>query len=624
MGGLIGSCQSIFDSDGRIKSSFSDRVVIPTIRAGGNAGVTLTTIEEYSVARQPQRTSSNDKVGVVPISLSETAIARIRAQGSQFRYQELMLIVYEDGHRDRVDFTTRAAVSADGQTLDLAYTEISNQIQFIVAKITFVSEFFFSNLPGDSTPSRRVLQDLSAQNQDLVQNTPLVSNTTFTATISAQKYDKWAVDTMTVLGSLLRVLVFLLLISATVVMVILNFRGPVNNKIVRIAKFLEFVSSVSWMVKFAFIPALYSVYELVFLDELAKVDTLLMGELIQEREIRSALGSKNKFGEYSIPVLVVNSATGAFAFLVVSVIAIAAAKVVFSIKSKKKEDTESGAQSKASLNKSSQEDQRAKRKTEQTQNSTDIDQKEEEDSPFLDLVKIALSLVIPTILFYSLVGVTWNSMKGNYNYDASMTNFILAIILVGALYLSLLLAWPGYCFSLEKNNKNSKSVVFELWNVWISLLRFALMMTFIVTQQDYRVACLVWVTGTQVGCIFAYGLLSWRKGKMIAIPQLVFEGCLFLLIIVVFLTEVPDNRVEGNFGNSSLVVLISTLIYCCVGVKAAEFWIGLVSEFKKNQEKTVNGIAVRTDQTEGPDLFFGGQKQEKVALNSMNVQNTQK
>ena len=469
--GVVGSCIPIFNSDGSIKDQFLERIVFPTVSTTKKTGVTFFSTEVYDVARQPERTTSAAQRFKIPISLSSTAISRIEALGASFRSQDLFTVSYKEGLQENVDFTVAYGLSAAKDSYDLTYTIMKANLQSLTAEITFnQNNYFFRHLPNLSPASRRLLQDFSNTNQNLVDQTPLISNMTFRATITAHNYDDWVIDTMMVLGVILRLVIFIAMIFIIVGMIVQIFRNP-QPKIVPIAKFLEFVTSILLVVKIAFLPALYSTYELVFLDELAKVDTLFMGLIIEEGKIRSGLRITNKFGEYGIPVLVLNSAAMALVFLMVSLIAITTAKIVYTVRNQQNQGHNN-------------QDTATTKKTGSAKhnNTNNKSQPQESSQPFLELVWMALALVIPTLFFYSVVGLTWNSMTGNTHYALSVTSMLIALGLVLVLSIGLVVGLLGYCLSLQKKGEEEGSV-FELWNVWVSLLRSALLMTLILSLR---------------------------------------------------------------------------------------------------------------------------------------------
>ena len=601
--GVSGSCSSVYDTKGKVKSEFSTRMDTPTIRNNKKSGVTYFSIQDYKVGRRsPRRRASKALRRKVQVSLTSTTLSRIEALGSRFRYQDLCRVNYEardKSVREDVDFTVSTSVSAEKDSLDFSFNMINRKIQTITATFTFVNNnYFFKNIPNMS-PASRILQGFGTTTQDLINNTPLIANSTFRATITTQDYDDWAADVMTVLGAVLRVVIYLAVIIATISMIILTFKKPKNN-LVRIANYLEFVTAFSWTVKIAFIPALYTIYELVFLDELAKVNTQLMGEVVQEREVRSSLGSNNKFGEYFIPVLVVNSAITAFGLLAVFLIAIGVVKAVSLVKnSKKKVQRPSSSQGRDKI-------------------------KDKKNSPFLDLLKLSTALVLPTIYFYSLVEVTWNTREGDTNRTESKLSFFFSMLTLGVITLGLGVGWVVYLIIFEKrrnklglvgiqtpqkvtnNPRNQEEEfdtankiriinhggmftgriddekahkeedggrsLFELWRNWISLLRFALMMVVVTTQQDSRGACLAWLVCIQSAGLLGFGVLCWLKKKKPNNLVFVYEGCLTLLILVLVTTEIPSNRVERKIFNILPTILIPILIYSSIGIKTAQIY----------------------------------------------------
>ena len=154
----------------------------------------------------------------------------------------------------------------------------------------------------------------------------------------------------------------------------------------------------------------------------------------------------NKFSEYNIPILVINSSVAPFVILVVGLGVILAAKVVSLVR-----------------------------------NHQTL--REKEGSPFLQLVLVLLGLVIPNLLFYSLVGLWWNSHEGNVEWGAVVFSTILALFVFTGLILALIVGWGGYGLFLEKKARVvdeisegkatskagevvvTKKFLFEVWNI---------------------------------------------------------------------------------------------------------------------------------------------------------------
>ena len=103
------------------------------------------------------------------------------------------------------------------------------------------------------------------------------------------------------------------------------------------------------------------------------------------------------------------------------------------------------------------------------------------------------------------------------------------------------------------------------------------------------------------------------KQTLLAIPQLVFEGSLTLLLISVGLTEAPDNRVKNTFGNGFITFLIFTLVFCCVISKIVDFFNLAVGLFSAGQGRTATGG--QKAENKGISIVNVADKGEKQALN---------
>ena len=122
----------------------------------------------------------------------------------------------------------------------------------------------------------------------------------------------------------------------------------------------------------------------------------------------------------------------------------------------------------------------------------------------------------------------------------------------------------------QKEEDGGDRSLLELWQNWISLLRFALMMVVVITQQDSRRACFGLMTGIQFTGLLGFGVLCGLKTKKPNNLMLVYEGCLTLLVLVLVATEVPSNRVEGNIFSILLSILLPIFIYSSIGIKTAQ------------------------------------------------------
>ena len=644
IGGNVGSCSSVYKENGSVKEEFFDRVDTPTITNPGSSGITVTSISNYQVALSPGRTPSAADRYKIPVTFTTTTLSRIKQLGSQFNFRDLITLTVED-MSEGSDFTVTGALSEDRKIYDLIFNIKKKEIQFLTVQISFINNnYLFKNLPTVTTTTR-ILQDSLTENQKLISSTPLIANASYRATITAQTYNETGTSWMKAIGAVLRVIIYILALGATIKMIITTFTNKhPQTALLHIAKYLELIFTLSWIVKVAFIPAHYSIYELVFLDELAKTDTLLMGEVSEEREIRSSLGSKNKFLEYNIPILMINSAAVMGGILLVALVCILVAKVVSLARNAKKPSTTGSTGGTNTTNKNHRKNisnnNNNNNSIEKRVNSSETNnasKKEKTKIPpnpttYTNLVLITISLVTPTLFFYSTVGVWWNSQKGTQNWFLAFISSLLGLVIFSAFIITLVAGWGGYAFyllckgeiisekdsrgqqiqilterpdekyKLEKNKnkepevlmtsgqgqnqpktvKNqpnttnstpavTKAILFEVWRLWISLSRFTLMMIIIVTQQNNRVLTMNSLITIQVLTVLCLaGSCFLEKKVLLSLPQSAFECCLFLLVLIIRLREAPDNRIIDNVANNFLNVFLPTLTFAYITLKIVE------------------------------------------------------
>ena len=122
-------------------------------------------------------------------------------------------------------------------------------------------------------------------------------------------------------------------------------------------------------------------------------------------------------------------------------------------------------------------------------------------------------------------------------------------------------------------------------------MRFALLFITIISQQDYRLPCLLWLLGLQIGALLFFGVLWFLKKKSFGVPQIAFEASVTLLIASLLLKEVPSNRIDNNFMNVLLNLLLVLFMYCCLISKIVEFSLQLLASFQKKKEFERGGQA---------------------------------
>ena len=278
------------------------------------------------------------------------------------------------------------------------------------------------------------------------------------------------------------------------------------------------------------------------------------------------------------------------------------------------------------------------------QNNTKGQPQESSHSPFLGLFWLILALVAPNIFFYSAVGVCWTSMDGISGavLISSVFSWILVIVIsvvlfcVGVYLFSKKFMNEGKTAAESTQRKLMDSTVlsgglshhnrsnstnrlvnkkkpvranederakvisveekaattedrsevgvekFQLQGLWISVMRFAIMMFGLISLQKEREGNLAFLVCTQLVIVIAYAWLCAFGKKRLGGFLITFEVLVSLLVLTLLLMEAPSNRVKGNFINNFLTFSFVILTYGCVVAKIIEFIIELKSWRRKS------------------------------------------
>ena len=211
----LGSCLPLFDDSGQIKEEFKDEVENLEVDAVKASSFVPRTKENFKTAQDPSRFAPKGYKRKVPIGLSAKMSKSIQRLGNCFSTDDMMR-VRVNGLERGVGFNYKGSLSTDKLSLDIDFTILDKRRLFIIADFTMSSpSFFFQQLNRNPGPgcSRRMLQELSTENQQLIDNTPLVSNETFSAKFLAHDYDQKGVDITKFLGLLLRIIYYLAVLS---------------------------------------------------------------------------------------------------------------------------------------------------------------------------------------------------------------------------------------------------------------------------------------------------------------------------------------------------------------------------------------------------------------------------
>ena len=670
---VSGVCQSIFNDSGEIKGEFLDRVVTPTLSTRAPE-MEVPTPQNFEVGKEPGRLPSPGSQRKFPMALPSIVIDRIEKAGSRFDFRKPITITPLDGARENIDYTVTAAVSETKDSFDISFNMINTGIEFMQVTISFTdNNYFFSILP-ELASSSRILQELSQANQDLIKNTPLIANSTFDVKFLARDYDESKTKVMTALGVPVRIIFYLGAAGALIAMIVLATRSKTTTHI--LTKFLEFLFSVHWLVKIGFLPATYSIYELMFMDEIVKTDTHLMGSVSDEKQIRNKVAGK--FLEYSIPVLVFNSATFMLALLLIAGLVILIIQVVLLIK-KRLGKGSSGKQNEPVIRPSAGTPNNQKNNEGEAANPNATNQPitpptavitttskttgpQTGFSLTLSLVLTTLVFVTPSLFFYSQVNLWW-IREGEKAYPSSaIAGQLLSVIFQVTSMVVLVLITKRFC-ARARSSKNQNRVqqeqgsvgsssggssgedsarmitqkttdkanragystephrdLAENWGVYASVLRYLILMVIVILPQNDRVGCLSSVLIVQAIYIVVYMLLLNSREGSVRIVQTFFEAFLTSLLGVVMLADVPANRVDGGFWNTTIPTLIVFLMYCCVCVKIFEFVVELSNQFRNPINKSVKKNKKKDANLETNIQISGAENQEKNPLQSRDDQ----
>ena len=596
-GSNTGTCVTCADPSMSSTAQCSTRVAQMELKAGLSRSVGKgtsfdpTSLSDFKPARAPNRPQANNGQHKAPLTFTRNIFERIKLLGESFKVDDLFEMTINGLTAN--DYTYTGQTNDQDTTYDLDFKFNQDFGDRTITLKVKQPNYFLLNLPdvtntntGNTRRTRRNLQSFDSTNQGLLDTSYLLENKDLSLSITTSNYSSWKMDLSQVLGIGLRIAFFTSLVAMALVTFIHThwFDGRL------IGRFLDYAFFVQLATKLALIPATYTTYELLFMDELVKGDTLLMLDLRKESQVRSRLS--DKFLEYSIPVYLFNNA------LVYTLIFLTAATVTLMVGTCLKEGTTA-----ASINKA--------------------------------MRWVLVSLALPSTFFYSSLSVFKHSfsekrMNGWLKavfYIISLVAFSITFVLI----FSLVLSWVSQKIeekfdnfmrkrrgSKKKDlkNKNAKNnlkerVTLDGINLQnknprelpkfgvnsINIFRYCVVFLLIILLQSSPKVCVGLIFLTQA-IVFGYSLYitfylkeEYYSSKWTG--TFVFTSELLLLLLTILLVSTLFDR--GNTYNEIYyltTVPMIALVVLITGVKIAGFVYAIYEERRRMRLEKAQRVKV--------------------------------
>ena len=306
-GSEAGPCVSCSDPSRRESPECSARVVsinlsalsinTPTTADSANSGT-------YEPAKAPIRVPNKGKQ-IIRFIFPDTIIQRITQLGSGFVFTEFMSVTIS-GAATPADYTFSGAVNDQGKTYDVTFDFKKDLGDILVVFEIIKSNYFLLNLPTTRRrTARRELQAMSAAAQQLLDQTPLLETGKISVKVRAINYSGSRLDGLEATGIAIRVYIYVSLTLLSLGLILVTLATKYDGRL--LGSIFDYAFFIGFLVKIPYIPAGWTAYDLTFWDEVVRADTILMSNLIEEKEVRDRL--QKKFLEYSLPVNTPNNAT---------------------------------------------------------------------------------------------------------------------------------------------------------------------------------------------------------------------------------------------------------------------------------------------------------------------------
>ena len=531
------------------------------------------------------------------------------------------------GFTNPTDYTFTGALNEGQKSYDVTLNFIKEQDLVTIEFSVIQSNYFLIHLPEITIGRRRIrreLQSFSSTNQQLVDGAQLVQSGTLSTQLSALNYPENRVKALEDAGIYTRLVfyVFLFLFSMGLVITILatKYDGRIIGRLFDVSMFI------GYLVKIPLINAGWTPYDLTYFDQLVMTDTLLMHNLVRENKVRSNL--RDKFVEYSIPILIVNNS---LYYAIGFILSLAVVWVLMKKRSRP-----------AMLAKT--------------------------------IATVITALTLPGVYFYSglssmlySLGEKVSFLQKAFNYGVGFFYFI------GSLIFLLFLGFIGFIeygkkiqkdegssqqadsnqnqqttdtqrgFNIYQkivlegvNNKKITKIINNNNNYFtfnnLSLLRYALYLPMIIPLQEYPKTTLILtglfqlaMVGSAIGFSFMREFSSWVVGAIVLCFEAVFLIFLSVLGLITFIEREKNSDRGFRWGTVPLVFLTLLMIFLKIAytltciVLASRRRIKLTEKMNNQQQ----GVFTTTRNSLFAKQSFGADVQQdsdgnKVKTNTMN------
>ena len=320
-GSITGSCVSCADPSRKDTTDCKNKLEAIEIFSGSAS--TPTTVESlrlepYEVAKKPVRVPNGGKF-IIRLKFPEDQIQAITQLGNRFVFTDLIRVTI-NGLTSPTDYSFTGAVNNLDKSYEVTFNFARDHESLIVQFEVIQPNYFLLYLPPKTTRrrGRRQLQSFGTSTQQLMDAAKLVQSVTISSNLTAVNFNTNILEGLEDTGIHTRIFlyasVFLFAMGIMIVMMASKYDGLI------IGRFFDYCFFIGFVVKIPYIRAKWTVYDLIFWDEIVRTDTLLMSSIIKEDKVRNRL--QQKFIEYSIPANTVNNSTYYSAFFMLSLLAI--------------------------------------------------------------------------------------------------------------------------------------------------------------------------------------------------------------------------------------------------------------------------------------------------------------
>ena len=274
--------------------------------------------ETFVPAKPPVRVPNGGKHLVRLTFPNSSILERINQLKESFVFTEFISVSIENLNRP-ADYTFSGEVNLPLNTYDLTFN-FAKDYGFVEIKFEVIqNNYFILNLPNTSrrrSVRRRELQSFSSEKQQQLDDALLVQSGIISVKMWAINFSESRLKGLEEAGIHTRIYIFASLFIYAIGLIMKMMASKSDGR--DLGKLFDYSFFIGFLTKIPYIPAAWTAYDMTFWDQIVRSDTLLMNYVVTEKTVRRNL--KNKFIEYSIPVMTINNATNYASGFIISLI----------------------------------------------------------------------------------------------------------------------------------------------------------------------------------------------------------------------------------------------------------------------------------------------------------------